>query len=358
MGSSSRNASSKLARLPKAPRREDVPGEHIERLMRLAVMLLRDRSIEYAAYARLFDRSARQFSRDLKHLRVIGEGVGFMISGQRGGRVVLEEVPGKLARVGGEVRNGLAALRRIADALGTPVRHEVARAFGDMTADRDSGFLHLRTPRPEDGSRIGDVFEYFRDAANDSARVAFRYVDNQGRETSRRAEPYHVVLRNGRYYLVAYDVAPSKGWRFFALDSIAGPYRRDGTFSPRQVPARYHEERAVGWIEGAGPMDVTVRVRPPAAAAVTASRWQEGQRVSRLSGGIAEITLSFRDVGEAVRWALGLGPEATIVAPPGAVAAGRAAAARIVASYERAAEAGRAAADGAEESAPASAEAR
>lgn len=323
-------------RSPRA-RRQDVPGPRVERLLQLALVLLRDGSIEFASYNRRFARSKRQFDRDLKHLRTAGTPAGLLISGQRGGRVVLQEVPGKLKQFGETARERrrevAATLSRIARALGKPVERELTGLLDDASAQHES-FMQLRTPRPTDEARVAEVFEYFRDAAASYARVEFRYVDGLGRETTRRVEPYHAVLRDGRYYLVAYDVAPNKGWRYFALDSIAGPYRREGTFSPRSVPPRYHRELAVGWIQRSAPTAVTFRVRPPAAAAVLAKRWQDDQRVRRLSGGVAEITLSFADVQEAVRWALSFGAEATIVAPAEAVAVARETAARILETYD------------------------
>lgn len=52
-----------------------------------------------------------------------------------------------------------------------------------------------------------------------------------------------------------------------------------------------------------------------------------------LLDGSAEITFSVADESEVIRWALGCGPEARIVAPPSAVKAAAALAVEIAAQY-------------------------
>ena len=206
------------------------------------------------------------------------------------------------------------------------------KAIGERPADQRRGFLQVREVVPSDGDRVGGVFTFLKDAAATSARVEFSYTPSRGARGARRAEPYHVVARSGRYYLVAYDIA-RRDWRYFALDAITGPLRKDGTFVPRPVPERFLAERAVGWIGGATTLETTFRLSSVVAAAVTARTWQPGQRISALPDGSAEITLSFDDVGESVRWALSFGPEAIVIGPPEAVAFARQMVERISSAY-------------------------
>jgi predicted DNA-binding transcriptional regulator YafY len=81
---------------------------------------------------------------------------------------------------------------------------------------------------------------------------------------------------------------------------------------------------AIGIFDRETPTAVTVEFSPTVAASATCRRWQEHQHVVDLPGGGARITLQVGDLGEAVRWALGFGPEARVVAPPSAVALARA----------------------------------
>jgi predicted DNA-binding transcriptional regulator YafY len=223
-------------------------------------------------------------------------------------------------------------LSRIAAALGGPIEREMRKAIGERPADLRRGFLQVREVLPSDSDRIGGIFTFLKDAASACARVEFSYIPSRGARGARRAEPYHVVARSGRYYLVAYDIA-RRDWRYFALDAIIGPLRKDGTFSPRPVPERFLAERAVGWIRGATTLDTTFRLSPVVVATVMARTWQPEQRIVPLADGGAEITLSFDDAGEAVRWALSFGAEAVVIGPPEAVALARQMVDRIVSAY-------------------------
>jgi predicted DNA-binding transcriptional regulator YafY len=243
---------------------------------------------------------------------------------------------------GGYASKGDEALdtfSRIAASLGGPIERELRKAIGERPADQHRGFLQLREALPSDVERISGVFSFLKEAAEGSARVEFSYTPARGPRAIRRAEPYHVVARSGRYYLIAYDLV-RRDWRMFALDAITGPMRKDGTFAPRPVPERFLRERAIGWITGTSRIDMTVRLTSVVAAAVLARMWQPDQRVVRLDDGEVEITLDFDDVDEGVRWALGQGFEALVVAPPEAVSVARRTVERIARRYADASIAG------------------
>lgn len=313
-------------------RRADAPTEHLARIAWLLLTLRSNGVVEYASYIDRFGISRREFQRDLRKLREIGQEHGFTLSRTEGGRVFLYELGQRAPRLAAN-RDLTTTLARIAAALGGPVEHEMREAIGDANADMHSGFLHVREPLPSSSDRITGVFEFLKSAAAGPARVEFIYTSARGIRMTRRVEPYHIVERAGRYYLVAYDLT-RRDWRYFALDAIKGPMRKEGTFTPRPVPERFLAERAVGWIRGPKSIDVTIRASPPVAAAIGSRIWQQGQRVTQVAGGETEITLAFDDLGEAVRWALSFGPDAIIVAPPEAVALARGTIERIGRAYE------------------------
>src|SRR5581483_9713833 len=67
----------------------DEPSEQVARIVSMLLALLRDRSLSLAWYQREFERSVRQYARDLRHLRQLGAGFGMKISNQKVGRVSL-----------------------------------------------------------------------------------------------------------------------------------------------------------------------------------------------------------------------------------------------------------------------------
>ncbi|MBO0877341.1 MAG: YafY family transcriptional regulator [Pseudonocardia sp.] len=73
-------------------------------------------------------------------------------------------------------------------------------------------------------------------ACRDHELVTFAYRGRSGAATSRRVEPYGLVVAYHRWYLIGYDVR-REGWRTFRLDRLeaATPVRH--RFVPRPLPA-------------------------------------------------------------------------------------------------------------------------
>jgi len=317
-------------RLSGVQRDGDEPSGHTVRMVSMLIALVRDTFVSFAWYSREFERSERQFARDLKHLRLIGETMGLKIGKQKAGVAPLETFAGN--RLQQATREHQAMLHAIGRALGAPIAKELGIAARPEEADR---FVVLALPTLVEGSAAAGAFATFKEAARNHARVRFRYGNNRADRES-EVEPYRVLVRSGRYYLVGFDVSPRKGWRYFALDQIAGPITRLGTFKPRAVPQRYLDADAVGMFQsGEARAAVTVRLSPAIATSIASRRWQRVQEVVKRADGSADITLHVSDTGEAVRWALGLGAEAVVIAPPSAVETARAMVAQIDAAYRR-----------------------
>lgn len=297
------------------------PSGHLARMVTVLVQLLRFRSLDYAWYQREFELSERQFSRDLQHLRKILDDVGLRVSNRQAGRVTLQgaDTWNRLAAATGDHAE---ALRAVARALGGPA----ARDLGSPPAEVDGKdrFLLFAMPRLEAGSDAAEVFDALKAAHEKNACVRFRYRGRYDAVTTRVVEPYRVLAHAGRYFLIAYDTQPRKGWRYFALDRIAGAPTRVGTFKARPIPPAYLSCDAVGMMQSGGSTtDVTIRLSPVVAASVVSRRWQGAQRVTMRKDGSADITFAVADIDEAIRWALGFGAEARVVAPPRAVEAAR-----------------------------------
>jgi predicted DNA-binding transcriptional regulator YafY len=83
-------------------------------------------------------------------------------------------------------------------------------------------------------------------ACRDRERLRFRYSAGGVRPAERReAEPYALVNRGRRWYLVAWDCG-REDWRTFRLDRLAGPVSTGVRFEPRELPA----EDAAAYVEG------------------------------------------------------------------------------------------------------------
>ncbi|HLU74975.1 MAG TPA: YafY family protein [Nonomuraea sp.] len=73
-------------------------------------------------------------------------------------------------------------------------------------------------------------------AARDRERLRFDYTGHDGAETVRDVEPYRLVHRRGRWYLVGYDV-DRRDWRTFRVDRLRARIPAGPRFAPRELPA-------------------------------------------------------------------------------------------------------------------------
>jgi predicted DNA-binding transcriptional regulator YafY len=317
--------------LEHVPRDTGEPTGSLVRTVSMLVLLLKSGSLDFDWYRRSFEMSERQFVRDLQHLRRIVSDLGIAISNRAEGRVRLVGFNGH-NRLGEVSAARDEALRAVARALGAPAAVELGAP--DDPDDRRDRFLIYALPRLQPEKRIADIFATLKAAHAAGARVTFRYTDGRGAETTPTVEPYRVLAHNGRYFLVGYDVAPRKGWRYFALDRIAGNLTRAGSFAPRPIPPAYTAGDAVGMLQrGATPIEVTVRLSPVVAVSTISRRWQQNQRIEHRRDGSVDITLTVNDIEEVVRWSLGFGGQARVIAPERAVAVAQRSVADLHASY-------------------------
>jgi predicted DNA-binding transcriptional regulator YafY len=82
----------------------------------------------------------------------------------------------------------------------------------------------------------GKLLALLAGACRDLRGVRFRYTDHGGKISTRRVEPFKLVLAEGRWYLVAWDV-DREAWRTFRADRIAGKATTEERFVAREGPA-------------------------------------------------------------------------------------------------------------------------
>ncbi|GAA2712147.1 helix-turn-helix transcriptional regulator [Actinoplanes palleronii] len=165
--------------------------------------------------------------------------------------------------------NGLAeaaerALHTIRQVMPSRLRHRIAALR--VTAVERPG-------TPVDG----DVLLALSAAVHGHEVVRFDYGDADADRPPRRAEPHHVVTRDGRWYLIAWDLDRAD-WRTFRVDRIRLRTPNGPRFAPRSLPGgdvaayltgtfRGSQEADGGW-----PCQGTVLVDKPAAVIATYTR--------------------------------------------------------------------------------------
>jgi predicted DNA-binding transcriptional regulator YafY len=312
-------------------------SEAVIRKIWVLIELLRNKHITFEHYEREYERDFRSFQRDLQQLRTIGQSAGFGLSKiQNGSRVVLEHFDGKITKLQTAGSQTEQLIGDVARAFGGPI----VTAIGSLAGERDDDdrFFHFATPTlvESESSSISAICETLKAAWSAKAYVRFRYADpKKPGGAEREVEPYRVLIRSGAFYLVGYD-RQRRGWRLFALDRFAAtPVRIGSILARRELPEQYASDDVLGFFKSAsGTMDVTVELSARVAPAVISRRWQSAQRVKMQANGQARVTFAVGDPAEVVRWTLGFGADARIVAPADAVKLAKTMIASIAATYD------------------------
>src|SRR5690349_17792431 len=145
-----------------------------------------------------------------------------------------------------------ARLLRLLSALQAPGNHsgpELAQRLevsprtvrSDIAALRDLGYAVESNPGITGGYTLGAGSDLPPLLLDDEEAVAmavglrFVYRDAGGREERRDVEPYRLVFRAGRWYLVGWDPSRSD-WRTFRVDRMELRPPHGPRFRPRPAP--------------------------------------------------------------------------------------------------------------------------
>jgi predicted DNA-binding transcriptional regulator YafY len=291
------------------------PSSSTERKIRILLELIRNKSVRMSELCDDYGASERSMVRDFQELRKIGARAGFKLSDKvENDRMTLKSFDARPTSLdqGGKALRSL--IRTAARALGKPVEQELETLGGE---EAERAFLRFIFPTLREGTEVANIFNTLQAAWKANARVRFKYANKRD---ERRVEPYAVLQHSGRYYLLGRDLdAKDHGWRHFALDQIRTPISRAGTFTPRDIPADYKHDDALGWIKTGKTSRISVWLSPKIAPSATSRRWQRAQTIEGRDDGSAVITFTVSDPDEVIRWAFGYASEALIVAPPDAV---------------------------------------
>ncbi|SDU33705.1 helix-turn-helix transcriptional regulator [Jiangella alkaliphila] len=128
--------------------------------------------------------------------------------------------------VGGIEETSVRALTKVVQVLPPRLRRRVD-ALHTYTVPTIPGY----------GPRVdSDALTVIAQACRDDERLRFRYTSRDGTATGRLVEPYRLVSRGRRWYLVAWDVE-RHDWRTFRVDRLTEPVATGARFRPRELPA-------------------------------------------------------------------------------------------------------------------------
>jgi predicted DNA-binding transcriptional regulator YafY len=137
--------------------------------------------------------------------------------------------------------------------------------------ERVNALQAVTVPLPGAGPPVDPaVLTAIASAARDRQRIRFRYTGHDGTESSRAADPHHLVFTGRRWYLLAWDPA-REDWRTFRADRISSAQVTGPRFPPREAPggdAAAYVSRSIA----SAPYHYQARIRLHAAAGAVAER--------------------------------------------------------------------------------------
>ncbi|MFY9719851.1 MAG: WYL domain-containing protein [Candidatus Cybelea sp.] len=220
---------------------------------------------------------------------------------------------------------GLVALRSLGASIGGTIGASIDEVAGKLVGS-SGGPVRARVDQASPVAfRLSEIaldeggeraFSLLSSAERSSRSVRFKYQDKEGRSSTRTVDPYGFIINAGRVYCVAYD-HNRRDKRTFAVDNVSAPVVLAKTFVR---PTGFNVEAyAAGSISGLLHNDETTEVRvrfaPRVAKAAVAARIVADFYAEQNADGSAEIAYRVADVDELVRWVLGWGGQAEILAP-------------------------------------------
>jgi predicted DNA-binding transcriptional regulator YafY len=245
------------------------------RMLQLLSLLQLRRDWPGAVLAERLDTTPRTVRRDVDRLREMG----YRIRGTKGpdGGYRLEagaELPPLL--LDDEQALALAVALRSASATGTGLEEASARALSTLRQVLPARLARrldaLRfTTAPVPGPTVApEVLVAVSTAVRASEVLRFTYSGADAGSTGRRrVEPHHLVARQGRWYVIAFDLDRGD-WRTFRADRVSDPESTRRRFERRAVPggtpAAFLSARFRGSDDGAWPCTGSAVLHAPAAA--------------------------------------------------------------------------------------------
>jgi predicted DNA-binding transcriptional regulator YafY len=219
---------------------------------------------------------------------------------------------------------GLVTLKRLGSSLGgtfaTAIEETTQKLLRSSNSRTEVSVTHtslaIRVGAVAMDADVERIFEQLQQAEREHRRVTFGYTDKNANASQRRVDPYGFIVSAGRIYLVGYDHGRTD-MRVFAVDNVSAVTITPQTFErpPDFNLEAYGANSVSGVVQSDTVAEVTVRFSPVIAKAAAARTIARDQRLTRRPDGGVDITYRVSDPLEIVRFSLGWGAEAEVIAP-------------------------------------------
>ncbi|WP_424937483.1 MULTISPECIES: helix-turn-helix transcriptional regulator [Bacteria] len=227
--------------------------------------------------------------------------------------VALQSAPATGVRIDEAAERALATVRQV---MPPHLRHrmDAIRFVGDPRAERVEPDV-LDAVSDATRNRMTLRFGYRSDRARDEEGHA--PDDAPPRSRSRRAEPHAVVSREGRWYMIAWDL-DREGWRIFRLDRVSPRPPFGPPFLPRTIPGRDARAYLSARFKGSAEIDRWPCVGEVAldVPAAEAARWLPEAEVEELTEQRCRVVLGSWSWSGVLSLVLRFGAPFSVLSPP------------------------------------------
>jgi len=274
--------------------------------------------------ARELGVTARSIRRDLKALELANTEIEHVdVDGERRVRRMRTGRTTEPIRLTRYQRYSLAAVRRVFDVLaGTPLHDDVSQLYARLfpTGDEDSAMVERFVYIPEAPKNYRKLKDQIYDIYEGTLRtftLSFQYESPSGQTSSRKVEPYALVLYQNGLYVVGRD-AVKDAMRTFAVERMRRvrvlsntPFKRDPTVDVSKM-----FEGAFGLHNGGERQHVVVEFAAEVAKYIEPREWHLTQRMTRLDDGGLRVEFDVTSLTEVEPWVMRWGASAVVREPP------------------------------------------
>lgn len=216
----------------------------IDRLISIIMILLERKKISATKLAEMFEVTPRTIYRDIETISLAGIPI-ITYPGVNGGIGIMEEykIHKKLFTTS-DIATLLMSLGSISGAMTNEEIINTLAKVKSLLPDEQIRDIELKSNQitidlaPWIGNKnLQPNLEKIKRAMDEKKFLSFEYSDRGGKKSSRRIEPYRLVLKESHWYLQGY--CPSRqDFRIFKLSRISELEILNDTFTPREFDAK------------------------------------------------------------------------------------------------------------------------
>lgn len=296
-----------------------------ERIINLLYFIQQRPGVQCNELANLFGASRRTIQRDLHQLRKLGFSIDSS-RGQAGGFISRGGYYLKpLTFTGPEALALFVAARVLLEQEGFPYRADLQSALDKVArvvSPKDENLfwgleqnISLLVSGLRNYGPWGKTFKSLNDAILNKRRLTIVYSSYSSQCVSeRQVDPYHILFRDGFWYLVGY-CHTRKETRIFRIDRI-----NDSSFTEEKFdsPKDFNIQDYLGksWRIGKGEdIEVAIKFYPPICRLIREGIWHPSQRLDELPGGEVIFRATVEGNWEVKKWILSWGAAAEVLEP-------------------------------------------